>query len=149
MLYEVITVHVLNEGNLINDGYSPELDELLSVTRDGKSWIAQTEKKEKEKTGLSSLKIKYNKVFGYFIEVSKAQSVQVPDHYIRKQTLVNAERFITQDMKTVEETIFNAQERRNALEYEIFCTIRDKVAQRAKDILTMAQFIAAIDVLLV
>ncbi len=139
-------VHVLNEGNLINDGYNPELDELLSITRDGKSWIAKTEKKEKENTGLSSLKIKYNKVFGYFIEVSKAQSAQVPDHYIRKQTLVNAERFITQDMKAVEDTIFNAQERRNALEYEIFCTVREKVAQRAKDILTMAQFIAAVDV---
>jgi len=139
-------VHMLNEGNLINDGYSPELDELLSITRDGKSWIAKTEKKEKETTGLSSLKIKYNKVFGYFIEVSKAQSTQVPDHYIRKQTLVNAERFITQDMKAVEDTIFNAQERRNALEYEIFCAVREKVAQRAKDILTMAQFIAAVDV---
>ncbi|WP_321416343.1 DNA mismatch repair protein MutS [uncultured Desulfobacter sp.] len=139
-------VHVLNEGNLINDGYSPELDELLAITRDGKSWIAKTEKKEKENTGLSSLKIKYNKVFGYFIEVSKAQSAQVPDHYIRKQTLVNAERFITQDMKAVEDTIFNAQERRNALEYEIFCTVREKVAQRAKDILTMAQFVAAVDV---
>jgi DNA mismatch repair protein MutS len=139
-------VHVLNEGNLINDGYSPELDELLSITRDGKSWIAKTEKKEKESTGLSSLKIKYNKVFGYFIEVSKAQSAQVPDHYIRKQTLVNAERFITQEMKAVEDTIFNAQERRNMLEYEIFCTVREKVAQRTKDILTMAQFIAAVDV---
>lgn len=139
-------VHVLNEGNLINDGYSTELDELLSITRDGKSWIAKTEKKEKESTGLSSLKIKYNKVFGYFIEVSKAQSGQVPDHYIRKQTLVNAERFITQEMKAVEDTIFNAQERRNALEYEIFCTVREKVAQRTKDILTMAQFIAAVDV---
>jgi len=139
-------VHVLNEGNLINDGYSLDLDELLSITRDGKSWIANTEKKEKENTGLSSLKIKYNKVFGYFIEVSKAQAAQVPDHYIRKQTLVNAERFITQDMKAVEDTIFNAQERRNALEYEIFCTVRAKVAQRAKDILTMAQFIAGVDV---
>ncbi len=139
-------VHVLNEGNLINDGYSPELDELLSITRDGKSWIAKTQKKEKENTGLSSLKIKYNKVFGYFIEVSKAQSAQVPDHYIRKQTLVNAERFITQEMKEVEDTIFNAQERRNALEYEIFCTVREKVAQQTKQILTMAQFIAALDV---
>ncbi len=140
-------VHVLNEGNLINDGYSPELDELLAITRDGKSWIAKTEKKEKEKTGLSSLKIKYNKVFGYFIEVSKAQAPQVPENYIRKQTLVNAERFITQDMKEVENTIFNAQERRNALEYEIFCTVREKVVERAKDILTMAGFVAVIDVL--
>ena len=140
-------VHVLNEGNLINDGYSEELDELLAITRDGKSWIAKTENQEKEKTGLSSLKIKYNKVFGYFIEVSKAQSDKVPENYIRKQTLVNAERFITQEMKEVETTIFNAQDRRNALEYEIFCTVRDQVVERAQDILTMAGFIAGIDVL--
>ncbi|WDP89191.1 MAG: DNA mismatch repair protein MutS [Desulfobacter sp.] len=140
-------VHTLNEGNIINDGYSEELDELLAITRDGKSWIAKTEAREKEKTKLSSLKIKYNKVFGYFIEVSKAQSAQVPEHYIRKQTLVNAERFITQEMKEVETTIFNAQDRRNALEYEIFCTVREQVVERARDILTMAGFIARIDVL--
>ncbi len=140
-------VHVLNEGNIINDGYSPKLDDLLTITRDGKSWIARTEAAEKEKTRLSSLKIKYNKVFGYFIEVSKAQSAQVPDHYIRKQTLVNAERFITQEMKEVETTIFNAQDLRNTLEYEIFCTVRDQVVERARDILTMAGFIARIDVL--
>ncbi|MEH0019242.1 MAG: DNA mismatch repair protein MutS [Desulfobacter sp.] len=140
-------VHVLNEGNLINDGYSPDLDELLAITRDGKSWIAKTEAKEKEKTRLSSLKIKYNKVFGYFIEVSRAQSDKVPEHYIRKQTLVNAERFITEEMKEVETTIFNAQDRRNTLEYEIFCKVRDQVVDRARDILTMAGFIAIIDVL--
>ncbi|MDD9303962.1 MAG: DNA mismatch repair protein MutS [Desulfobacter sp.] len=140
-------VHLLNEGNLINDGYDPELDELLAITRDGKSWIAKTEAREKEKTKLSSLKIKYNKVFGYFIEVSRAQSAQVPDHYIRKQTLVNAERFITQEMKEVETTIFNAQDRRNTLEYEIFCKVRDDVTKEAKAILTMAEFIARIDVL--
>ncbi|HCY86493.1 MAG TPA: DNA mismatch repair protein MutS [Desulfobacteraceae bacterium] len=140
-------VHVLNEGNLINDGYSPDLDELLAITRDGKSWIAKTEAKEKEKTQLSSLKIKYNKVFGYFIEVSKAQSDRVPEHYIRKQTLVNAERFITEEMKEVESTIFNAQDRRSALEYDIFCQVRDQVVDRARDILTMADFIATVDVL--
>ena len=140
-------VHLLNEGNLIKDGYSPELDELLAITRDGKSWIAGTEAQEKKKTGLSSLKIKYNKVFGYFIEVSKAQSAHVPDHYIRKQTLVNAERFITEEMKEVESTIFNAQDKRAAMEYEIFCSIRDQVVERAVDILTMAEFIARIDVL--
>ncbi|MCG8617309.1 MAG: DNA mismatch repair protein MutS, partial [Desulfobacterales bacterium] len=140
-------VHVLNEGNLINDGYSADLDELLAITRDGKSWIAKTEAKEKEKTQLSSLKIKYNKVFGYFIEVSKAQSDRVPEHYIRKQTLVNAERFITEEMKEVESTIFNAQDRRSALEYDIFCEVRDQVVDRARDILTMAGFIATVDVL--
>jgi len=139
--------HLLNEGGLINDGYHPELDELLLISRDGKSWIAKTQTTEKEKTKLSSLKIKYNKVFGYFIEVSKAQSNSVPDHYIRKQTLVNAERFITDEMKQVESTILNAQDKRNALEYEIFCSIRDMVVSKASLILKMADFIANIDVL--
>ncbi|MCD4721505.1 MAG: DNA mismatch repair protein MutS [Desulfobacula sp.] len=139
--------HLLNEGGLINDGYNPELDELLLISRDGKSWIAKTEATEKEKTKLSSLKIKYNKVFGYFIEVSRGQSNSVPDHYIRKQTLVNAERFITDEMKQVESTILNAQDKRNALEYKIFCIIRDKVISKANFILKMADFIANIDVL--
>ncbi|NOX33469.1 MAG: DNA mismatch repair protein MutS [Deltaproteobacteria bacterium] len=139
--------HLLNEGGLINDGYSPELDELLLISRDGKSWIAKAESTEKEKTKLSSLKIKYNKVFGYFIEVSKAQALLVPDHYIRKQTLVNAERFITDEIKQVESTILNAQDKLNALEYSIFSTIRDKVASKADLILRMADFIANADVL--
>ncbi len=139
--------HVINEGGLIHDGYSPELDELLLISRDGKSWIAKAEATEKQKTRLSSLKIKYNKVFGYFIEVSKAQANSVPDHYIRKQTLVNAERYITDEMKQVESTILNAQDKRNALEYKIFCTIRDKVISKATLILKMADFIATVDVL--
>ncbi|MBL6993517.1 DNA mismatch repair protein MutS [Desulfobacula sp.] len=139
--------HVLNEGGLINDGYSPELDELLLISRDGKSWIAKTEAKEKKETKLSSLKIKYNKVFGYFIEVSKVQATLVPDNYIRKQTLVNAERFITDEMKQVESTILNAQDKRNALEYKIFCTIRDIVISKASLILKTADFIAHVDAL--
>jgi DNA mismatch repair protein MutS len=138
---------VLNEGNLINDGYDPNLDELLSITRDGKSWIARAEATERKKTNLSSLKIKYNKVFGYFIEVSRAQSGQVPDNYVRKQTLVNAERFITEEMKEVESTILNAQDKRNALEYEIFTSVREQVVEMAVLILKMAEFIARIDTL--
>ncbi len=137
--------HLLNEGGLIKDGYSSKLDELLLISRDGKSWIAKTEAEEKERTKLSSLKIKYNKVFGYFIEVSRVQSNQVPEHYIRKQTLVNAERFITDEMKEVESTILNAQDKRCALEYEIFCTIRDKIILQADLILKMADFVAHID----
>jgi DNA mismatch repair protein MutS len=139
--------HVLNEGNLINDGYNPDLDELLTITRDGKSWIAKEEAREREKTKLSSLKIKYNKVFGYFIEISRAQSNKVPDNYVRKQTLVNAERFITDEMKEVESTILNAQDKRNSLEYEIFCSVRDQVVEKAVLILQMAGFIAQIDTL--
>jgi len=139
--------HVLNEGGLIKDGFHRELDELVAISRDGKSWIARAQAEEKEKTGLSSLKIKYNKVFGYFIEVSKTQAPQVPDHYIRKQTLVNAERFITDEMKQVESKILSAQDKRNALEYEIFCTVRDQVVDNAVAILKMADFIAFVDVL--
>ncbi len=139
--------HVLNEGGLINDEYSKELDELVSISRDGKSWIAKAQAEEKKKTGLSSLKIKYNKVFGYFIEVSKTQARQVPDNYIRKQTLVNAERFITDEMKQVESTILNAQDKRSALEYDIFCTVRNQVVDNAVAILKMADFIAKVDVL--
>ncbi|OGR21376.1 MAG: DNA mismatch repair protein MutS [Desulfobacula sp. RIFOXYA12_FULL_46_16] len=139
--------HVLNEGGLIKDGFNPELDELLLISRDGKSWIAKAEATEREKTKLSSLRIRYNKVFGYFIEVSKAQAESVPDHYIRKQTLVNAERFITDDMKTVESTILNAQEKRNALEYDIFCTLRDQVVKKSFLILKTAEFIAIVDAL--
>lgn len=139
--------HILNEGGLIKDGYSGELDELLLISRDGKSWIARAEKDEKEITGLSSLKIKYNKVFGYFIEISKVQAEQVPEHYIRKQTLVNAERFITNEMKEVESKILNAQDKRCALEYKIFCAVRDQITSHAGMILKMADFIAHIDVL--
>jgi DNA mismatch repair protein MutS len=138
--------HILNEGGLINDGYSKELDELVSISRDGKSWIARAQAEEKEKTGLSSLKIKYNKVFGYFIEVSKTQARLVPDHYIRKQTLVNAERFITDEMKQVETTILNARDKRSVLEYDIFCTVRNQVVDNAVAILKMADFIARVDV---
>ncbi len=137
--------HFLNEGGLIKDGYSAQLDELLLVSRDGKAWIAKAEREEKERTKLTSLKIKYNKVFGYFIEVSKAQSDKVPENYIRKQTLVNAERFITNEMKQVESTILNAQDKRSALEYKIFCTVRDKIISKADLILKMADFIAHVD----
>ena len=138
---------VLNEGGLINEGFNTELDELLSIAKDGRAWIARAEAKEKEKTKLSSLKIKYNKVFGYFIEVSKAQAESVPDNYIRKQTLVNAERFITQEMKEVESTILNAQDKLNSLEYEIFCSIREKVVAKSDIIFQIADFIANVDVL--
>jgi len=139
---------VLNEGGLIRDGYHEELDELLEIARDGRAWIAKTGAKEKEKTGLSSLKIKFNKVFGYFLEVSKSQADSVPDHYIRKQTLVNAERFITDELKNVESKVLNAQEKRAKLEYRIFCEIREQIVKKTSLILTMAGFIASVDVLL-
>ncbi|HKK90600.1 MAG TPA: DNA mismatch repair protein MutS, partial [Desulfobacteraceae bacterium] len=138
----------LAEGGLINDGYSDELDELLEIARNGKEWIAKAGVKEKEETGLSSLKIKFNKVFGYFIEVSKAQSKSVPSHYIRKQTLVNAERFITEELKEVESKVLNAHDKRAALEYQLFCQVRDRVVEKTRAILDMAAILARVDVLL-
>ena len=139
--------HTLNEGGIINNGFDKELDELLEIARHGRKWILKTGIKEKEKTGLSSLKIKYNKIFGYFIEVSKAQAKSVPDNYIRKQTLVNAERFITDELKQVEEKVLNAYEKRSALEYFLFCKIKDQVTEKTESILKIADFLASIDVL--
>ena len=138
----------LQEGNIICKGYNPELDELIRLTTDGKSWIAELEATERNKTGLSSLKVKYNRVFGYFIEVSKMQSSQVPDNYIRKQTLVNAERYITEELKEFETKVLHAEEKRSALEYQIFCALRDAVTERNTELSTAARFIARVDVLL-
>ncbi len=138
----------LNEGGIINDGFNADLDELLEISRNGKQWIAKAEVQEKESTNLSSLKIKYNKIFGYFIEVSKVQAKSVPETYIKKQTLVNSERFITDEIKTVESKILNAQEKRTALEYSIFCDIREQITDKISNILEIASFLARVDVLL-
>ena len=139
--------HTINEGDIIHQGFHPELDELIEISTTGKQWIARAQAEEKEKTGLSSLKIKYNKVFGYFIEVSRAQSRQVPEHYMKKQTLVNSERYITEEMKEVESKILNAQEKRAALEYEIFCDIREKIGACTRSLMKAASFVARVDVL--
>jgi len=139
--------HTLNEGGIINNGFDEELDELLEIARHGRKWILKTGIKEKEKTGLSSLKIKYNKIFGYFIEVSKIQAKSVPNNYIKKQTLVNAERFITDELKQVESKVLNAQEKRSALEYLLFCKIKNQVTKKTESILKIADFLASIDVL--
>ncbi len=138
----------VTDGGMICDGYSGELDEILEIARDGRSWIAKTGAKEKETTGLSSLKIKFNKVFGYFIEVSKIQAREVPAHYIRKQTLVNAERFITDELKEMESKVLNAQDRRSTLEYELFCDIRGQISRQTPSILKMAGFLAGVDVVM-
>ncbi|BCS96431.1 DNA mismatch repair protein MutS [Desulfoluna limicola] len=138
----------LQDGGIIREGYDAELDELIRLTTDGKSWIAELEVSEREKTGLSSLKVKYNKVFGYFIEVSKAQSTQVPENYIRKQTLVNAERYITEELKEFETKVLHAVEKRSTLEYQIFCSLRDAVTARNAELSSASRFIARVDVLL-
>ena len=136
----------LRDGNLIREGYSEELDELIHLLRDGKALILGLENQEREKTGIAKLKIGYNKVFGYYIEVSNAHLDKVPEHYLRKQTLVNAERFITPELKEFESRVLTAQERRLELEYQLFVEIRTTLADNSSRVLQTAQFLARIDV---
>ncbi len=136
----------LRDGNLIKEGCNEELDELIHLLRDGKGLILGLESTEREKTGISKLKIGYNKVFGYYIEISNAHLDKVPDHYIRKQTLVNAERFITPELKEFESRVLTAQERRLELEYQLFVEIRNDLATNSSRILQTAQFLARVDV---
>ena len=139
---------VINEGGIIKSGFNAELDELISISRDGKGWLAQLEVKEKAATGINSLKVKFNKVFGYFLEVPKSRSESVPANYVRKQTLVNAERYITDELKKFEFKVMNAQEKRASLEYEIFTEIREEIIKYNHKIHAAAQFIAELDTIL-
>ena len=136
----------VREGNIINDGYDHDVDYLRSVMRDGKGWIEKVASEEREATGIKTLKIGYNKVFGYYIEVTRSFLDQVPDSYIRKQTLANCERFITQELKDMEATILGASDKVCSLEYEIFQEIRTKVAENSERIQKVASLIATIDV---
>lgn len=136
-----------HEGGMIGDGYNQELDELKSVSREGKGFIAALQKKEIERTGINSLKIRYNSVFGYYIEITKANLHLAPADYIRKQTLVNAERFITPELKEYEEKVLHAEERIQALEYELFMALRERVIAEMTGLKRTAQAIAMIDVL--
>ncbi len=138
----------LADGGVIKDGYNVQLDHLRSLMRGGREWIATLQKKERERTGIQTLKIGYNKVFGYFIEVSKGQSSFVPSDYIRKQTLVNAERYVTPELKSREEEILTAQERGVALEEELFIEVRNHVSEEAKSIQKNSEAVALLDVLL-
>jgi DNA mismatch repair protein MutS len=138
---------LLSEGGIIKDGYHEELDELRKISHSGKTFISQLEKKEKEKTKISSLKIRYNKVFGYYIEVTKPNLSLVPPEYIRKQTLVNSERFITPELKDYEEKVLNAEERIADLEYNLFVEVREKISSETIRLQKIASAIAALDVL--
>lgn len=138
---------VITEGGIIKEGFDPSIDELKKLSREGKEFIARLEKKERERTGISSLKIKYNKVFGYSIEVTKPNLHLVPQDYIRKQTLVNAERFITLELKEWEEKILSAEERSKELEYELFLRIREEIGRERERIQKMAKIIAELDCL--
>jgi len=139
---------IVREGGLIREGYSADVDYLRSVMRDGKSWIEQVVATEREKTGIRTLKIGYNKVFGYYIEVSKSFVDQVPDTYIRKQTLTNGERYITDELKNMEATILGAADKDHALEYEIFQDVRGQVAAAGERIQQVATCLAELDVYL-
>lgn len=137
----------LRDGHLIKSGYNDELDELVHILRDGKQLILNLESQERAATGIGKLKIGFNKVFGYFIEVSKLQADKVPGSYIRKQTLVNAERFITQELKEFENKVLGAEERRIELEYQLFLDIRSRLAANSSRLLKTAQLLAQIDFL--
>ena len=135
----------LRDGKIIREGFLPELDELIIIQRDGRSMILALEAKERERTGIANLKIGFNKVFGYYLEVSRGQLANVPDYFIRKQTLVNGERFITPDLKEFESKVMGAEEKRLDLEYQVFTDIRNKVAAQSRNLLETAAHLARLD----
>ena len=132
---------------MIKPGYDAELDELATISRDAKSWLANLEAQERERTGINTLKVSFNKVFGYYLEVPKRRSESVPSHYVRKQTLVNAERYITDELKDFETKVLGAEDRRHALERELFSGICEQVIQQQAEILDAALFISRLDCL--
>jgi DNA mismatch repair protein MutS len=139
---------ILREGGIIRDGYAAELDELRVISREGKGWIAGMEAQERERTGIASLKIKYNRVFGYFIEITHRHQDRIPEDYQRKQTLVNAERYITPGLKEVEGRVLGAEERMAELEYSLFQQVRTETAAHGGRIQETAAALAVLDVLL-
>lgn len=137
----------VREGGMIKDGYSEEADRLRHAKTQGKDWLADLEAEEKEKTGIKTLKVKFNKVFGYYFEVTNSFKDQVPDYFIRRQTLTNAERFTTERLKELEGTILGAEDKLFSLEYDLFCQVRDAVGARVETIQKTAKAIALLDVL--
>lgn len=135
------------DGGIIREGYNEDVDKFRRSRTDGKKWLSELEARERERTGIRTMKIKYNRVFGYSLEITNAFKDQVPDNYIRKQTLTNAERYITQELKELEDLILGAEDKLYALEYELFCEVRDKVGAEVVRIQKTAKAVAAIDVL--
>ncbi len=136
----------IRDGGILKEGYDEEIDKLRHAKTEGKGWLMELEAKERERTGIKNLRIKYNKVFGYYLEVTNSYRDMVPDDYVRKQTLTNAERFITADLKELEDIILGAEDKLVALEYEIFRDIRDKIAGEVQRIQKTAKAVAGIDV---
>ena len=153
-IYEIIDKAIVDEppisvkeGGLIKLGYDEEIDRLKTATTDGKNWVLKLEAEEREKTGIKGLKVGFNKVFGYFIEVTKSNLSQVPDRYIRKQTLANCERYITEDLKRLENEILGAEEKVINLEYNAFVSIRDGIEKNVQRVQKSANIISILDVL--
>ena len=140
-----VTVH---EGGIIRTGYQPQIDEYRAASTEGKRWLTQIEETEREKTGIKNLRIKYNKVFGYYLEVTKSFLSMVPDYFIRKQTLTNAERFVTPELKEIEDKILGAQEKLTSLEYETYRGILQKIASQVDRIQRTASALSELDALI-
>ena len=136
----------LREGGIIREGYSEEADRLRHAKTEGKTWLTELETREREKTGIKNLKIKFNKVFGYYFEVTNSFKNYVPDYFIRKQTLTNAERYTTDELKNLEDVILGAEDKLFSLEYELFCEVRDAIAAEVVRIQKTARAVAAVDV---
>ena len=152
-VYEIIEKSIVDEppigvkdGGIIKIGYDPEIDKLKLATTEGKKWLVELENKEKEQTGIKNLKIGYNKVFGYFIEVTKSNISMVPERYIRKQTLTNAERYITEELKQLENQILGAEEKVITLEYNAFTEVRERIEKQIQRLQKTATLISVLDV---
>ncbi len=137
----------IKDGNIINEDFNDELDDLRDLSRDGKAWIAKLEDSEREQTGINSLKIGYNRVFGYYLEVTKTHKDKIPEHYIRKQTLVNSERYISPQLKEYEAKVLGAEERIKSLEYELYSEIRKKIQEYIESIQKFVDLVSVLDVL--
>lgn len=153
-IYEIIEKSIVDEppigvkdGGIIKIGYDPEIDKLKLATTEGKKWILELEAKEREQTGIKGLKVGFNKVYGYFIEVTKSNISMVPDRYVRKQTLTNCERYITEELKNLENQILGAEERVVTLEYNAFCEIRSSIEKQIQRIQKTATLVSTLDVL--
>ena len=139
--------NTLTDGDIIRSGFNAELDELRSASTEGKSWLSNIQKQEQERSGIKNLKVRYNKVFGYYIEISKSNLDMVPEDYIRKQTLVNAERFITPELKEIESKILGAEDKSKALEYQLFQQLRSFVLEFTEKIQESSAALAKTDVI--
>ena len=137
----------MKDGGLIKEGYSEELDSLKLSIKDGKNWISNLENSERERTGIKNLKVGYNRVFGYYLEVTRSYFDMIPENYIRKQTLANAERFITPELKEMESLVLNAETKINQMEYELFTKIRSFIQGYIETIQKTSAAVSSLDVL--